>query len=61
MNYETTYSKEAFSDHYETTYSKEAFSDHYEITVKTTNKNLIRKIEATTVNEMSNVRSNYGR
>ena len=46
---------------YETTYSKEAFSDHYEITVKTTNKNLIRKIEATTVNEMSNVRSNYGR
>ena len=61
MNYEITNSKEAFSDHYETTYSKEAFSDHYEITVKTANKNLIRQIEATTVNEMSNVRGNYGR
>lgn len=48
-------------NNYETTYSKEAFSDHYEITVKTTNKNLIRKIEAITVNEMSNARSNYGR
>lgn len=48
-------------NNYETTYSKEAFSDHYEITVKTTNKNLIRKIEAVAVNEMSNARSNYGR
>ena len=45
----------------ETTYSKEAFSDHYEITVKTTNKNLIRKIEAITVSEMTNTRSSDGK
>ena len=36
-----------------TTYSKEAFSDHYEITVKTPNKNLIRKIELLCVKEVT--------
>lgn len=40
---------------YQTEYSKVPFQDHYEITVKTANKNLIRKVELLALNERTNL------
>lgn len=49
---------EPLNPNYRTEYSKEVFQDHYVITVKTANKNLIRKIELLALNERTKEATN---